>query len=44
MIKAGIEASRITVAGYGKKKPISTNETDEGRSNNRRVEFSITKE
>ena len=37
----GIEKSRLTSQGYGMQKPIDTNDTDEGRQNNRRVEFHI---
>lgn len=38
-----IPAERITPHGYGEEKPIDTNETDEGRQLNRRVEFVILK-
>lgn len=37
----GIDKSRLTARGYGKSKPIATNDTDEGRALNRRVEFVI---
>jgi outer membrane protein OmpA-like peptidoglycan-associated protein len=39
----GIDKSRLQAHGYGETKPIDTNETDEGRANNRRVEFTILK-
>lgn len=41
LIIAGVATNRIQSKGYGSSKPISTNETDEGRQANRRVEFSI---
>lgn len=44
LINKGIVASRIKAKGYGESKPISTNETEEGRKLNRRVEIKITKQ
>lgn len=43
LIKHKIAAKRLTYKGYGEVKPIDTNETAEGRQNNRRTEFTITK-
>ncbi|MBQ0137093.1 MAG: OmpA family protein [Bacteroidales bacterium] len=42
LIKAGVDAQRLTAVGYGPDKPIADNETKEGRALNRRVEFNIT--
>src|SRR5260221_886955 len=39
----GIDKNRLQAHGYGEAKPIDTNDTDEGRANNRRVEFTILK-
>lgn len=39
----GIDKSRLQAHGYGETKPIDTNDTDDGRANNRRVEFTILK-
>lgn len=37
----GISASRIIATGYGKERPVASNETAEGRAANRRVEILI---
>ena len=37
----GIDKKRLKSQGFGKKQPIDTNDTEEGRANNRRVEFHI---
>ncbi len=39
----GIENARLTARGYGEAKPIDTNDTEAGRANNRRVEFTVLK-
>lgn len=39
----GIRLSRISSDGYGEQKPISDNDSIEGRSLNRRVEFELAK-
>ncbi|TDG37571.1 OmpA family protein [Pedobacter changchengzhani] len=41
LVSQGISATRITFRGYGKTLPVATNDTDEGRALNRRVEFTI---
>jgi outer membrane protein OmpA-like peptidoglycan-associated protein len=40
--KAGIDRKMLKAKGYGETKPIATNDTEEGREQNRRVEFTIT--
>ena len=42
LISKGISEKRLQFKGYGKTMPIDTNDTEEGRANNRRVEFNIT--
>lgn len=37
----GINANRLSSAGFGEKKPVESNDTEEGRAMNRRVEFRI---
>lgn len=43
LIKLGVAADRVVVKGYGETKPLTTNDTDEGKQMNRRVEFTILK-
>jgi outer membrane protein OmpA-like peptidoglycan-associated protein len=37
----GIEKQRLSAAGLGAEKPIDSNDTEAGRTNNRRVEFHV---
>lgn len=43
LTSAGINKNRISVSGKGEANPISSNDTEEGRGLNRRVEFEIVK-
>ncbi|MCX6153977.1 MAG: OmpA family protein [Candidatus Kapabacteria bacterium] len=43
LITKGIGEARLTAAGYGKEKSIATNDSEEGKQMNRRVEITITK-
>ena len=42
LINGGLQNDRVKAAGYGDSKPITTNDTDKGRSKNRRLEIVIT--
>ncbi|MBN8566777.1 MAG: OmpA family protein [Flavobacteriales bacterium] len=42
LVSKGLNAARFKTKGMGPNDPIATNDTQEGRSKNRRVEFTIT--
>ncbi|MDI5933084.1 OmpA family protein [Halomonas kalidii] len=39
LMSQGIAGNRMTATGYGEERPVATNDTDEGRALNRRVEI-----
>ena len=41
LVKVGIDANRLEAVGYGEERPAASNDTDEGKEANRRVEFNI---
>jgi len=41
LVGKGIDASRLSTAGYGESQPVADNETAEGRALNRRVELKV---
>lgn len=41
VISKGIDATRITAKGYGETKPVATNDTEEGKAQNRRTEVTV---
>ncbi len=41
LVSKGISADRLTYVGYGEDQPIATNDTPEGRQQNRRTEFKV---
>lgn len=41
LISGGVDASRLTAVGYGDRNPVDSNETEEGRQNNRRTDLKI---
>jgi outer membrane protein OmpA-like peptidoglycan-associated protein len=38
LISKGVDGTRLTAVGYGDEKPIASNDTEEGRKKNRRIE------
>jgi outer membrane protein OmpA-like peptidoglycan-associated protein len=41
--KYGIDKKRLLLKGYGPDQPIASNDSEEGRQRNRRIEFRIIK-
>jgi len=42
LISQGIDARRVATQGFGKSRPVASNDTPEGRAQNRRVELQLT--
>jgi OOP family OmpA-OmpF porin len=41
LVKAGLPANRFTAVGYGSAQPIASNDTEDGKAQNRRIEFTV---
>src|ERR1700687_3260354 len=41
LVKAGLTATRFTATGYGSTQPVASNDTDEGKAQNRRIDFLV---
>ncbi len=41
LVKAGLPADRFQAIGYGGTQPLATNDTDEGKAQNRRIDFLV---
>jgi OmpA-OmpF porin, OOP family len=41
LVKAGLPASRFAAVGYGSTQPVAGNDTDDGKAQNRRIEFLV---
>jgi OmpA-OmpF porin, OOP family len=41
LVKAGLPASRFAPVGYGSTQPVAGNETEEGKAQNRRIDFVV---
>jgi OOP family OmpA-OmpF porin len=37
----GVPSSRLTAVGYGESRPVASNDTEEGRALNRRIELKV---
>jgi outer membrane protein OmpA-like peptidoglycan-associated protein len=42
LVAGGIDPARVEVKGFGESQPVASNETDDGRAQNRRVELRVT--
>jgi outer membrane protein OmpA-like peptidoglycan-associated protein len=43
LVLSGIDSNRLTTAGYGAEKPVASNDTEEGKAKNRRLELVVVK-
>jgi OOP family OmpA-OmpF porin len=41
LVKAGLPADRFTAVGYGSTQPVAANDSNEGKAQNRRIEFVV---
>ncbi|MCP4620463.1 MAG: OmpA family protein [Bradyrhizobium sp.] len=41
LVRGGLPANRFTAVGYGSSQPIAGNDTDEGKAQNRRIDFVV---
>ncbi len=41
LVKAGLPVNRFTAVGYGSAQPVAGNDTEEGKAQNRRIEFTV---
>jgi OmpA-OmpF porin, OOP family len=41
LVKVGLPADRFTAVGYGSTQPVASNDTDEGKAQNRRIDFVV---
>ncbi len=43
LVKLGIDEERMAAEGYGQEHPVASNDTEEGRAQNRRIDIRVTK-
>lgn len=41
LVRAGVDPTRLTAVGYGSSRPVAANDSEDGRAQNRRIEFTI---
>ena len=41
LVKAGLPADRFTAVGYGSTQPVASNDTEDGKAQNRRIDFVV---
>ncbi|QWG23948.1 OmpA family protein [Bradyrhizobium sediminis] len=41
LVRAGLPANRFTPVGYGSTQPVASNDTEDGKAQNRRIEFVV---
>ena len=41
LVREGVAESRLTIKGFGESQPVASNDTDDGRAQNRRVELKV---
>lgn len=42
LVQGGVESQRLSRVGYGESRPVASNDTQQGRAQNRRVEITVT--
>lgn len=43
LVALGVAATRVSAEGYGEQHPVASNDTEEGRQRNRRIDIRVTK-
>jgi K(+)-stimulated pyrophosphate-energized sodium pump len=43
LVNLGIDKDRLEAEGYGQEHPVASNDTEEGRAQNRRISIRVTK-
>jgi OOP family OmpA-OmpF porin len=41
LVAAGVEPARLTAVGFGESRPVASNDTTDGRAQNRRIDFVV---